>query len=79
MSRQTRFFITFACSLVVAVPVKAQLLQGYGIRVGGNESNFTGYLFGLESTRSFQVAAFAEFSKSEAFSFQVELEYARRG
>jgi len=79
MSRQTRFILILACSLLVAVPVKAQFFEGYGIRGGGNESNFTGYLGVLESTRSFHVAAFAEFSRSEVFSFQVELEYARRG
>lgn len=80
MSRQTLFILTFACSLVVTVPVKAQFLQGYGIRAGGNESNITGYLDDLfEPTRGFQVAVFAEFFKSEVFSFQAELEYARRG
>lgn len=80
MSRQTLFILTLACSLVVTVPVKAQFFQGYGIRGGGNESNITGYLDDLfEPTRSFQVAVFAEFFKSEVFSFQAELEYARRG
>ena len=80
MSRQTLFILTLACSLTVTVPVKAQFLQGYGIRAGGNESNITGYDFDLfEPTRSFQVAVFAEFFKSEIFSFQAELEFARRG
>ena len=40
MSRQTLFILALACSLVVAVPVKAQFIQGYGIRAGSVEVRY---------------------------------------
>ena len=78
MPRRAISFITLTLSLLVAVPAKAQFLQGYGVRAGGNVLDITGYIIEFEQSLGFQIAAFAEFLTTPAFSFQVELEYARR-
>ncbi len=81
-----RSFCLSILLLVAAAPAQAQVLQHYGVRLGGNVSYLALELEGTGDTHfasdrhvGFQVAGFAEVLDTPSFSVLAELEYARRG
>lgn len=65
--------------LLAAPAAEAQLIDAYGLRVGGNVSEIDSFFPGYSNLAGFQLAAFAEFRITDDLTLMPELEYGRRG
>jgi hypothetical protein len=65
--------------LAISPSAQAQISSGVQIRLGINTSSIESSPIELEHASGFQCALALEFLQKSVFSFQVELEYAKRG
>jgi opacity protein-like surface antigen len=77
-----RFFCAasaVALAFTLWTPAQAQVVHGYGLRIGGNASTVVMDFRSVEYRPGFQIAAYAELFRTPVLSVQLEAEYARRG
>jgi hypothetical protein len=66
-------------TLLAAPGAQAQVIDGFGVRAGGNTSSIDAFFPGYTSLRGFHVGVFVELAITNELSFMPEIEYGRRG